>query len=241
MGEFDTAFQHFRSERKQYRVKFTAPKARILVVDDTEINLKVFTSLLSQTKMQIETADSGDACIHLFKKNHYDLIFLDHMMPHKDGIETMKEMKTLQDTPNTDTPVICLTANAISGMREMYIEAGFHDYLTKPIDTSRLENMILRYLPSNLIEHRILVVHEDVAFLKKIKEWLLDGYNVTVVKSEEQAVTFLQKQEADLILMDDGIQLQKEWEESKVIRRHFSEISQDEILTLVRDFFNEDS
>lgn len=241
LGEFDTAFKRFRSERKQYRVKFTAPKARILVVDDTEINLKVFTSLLSKTKMQIETADSGDACIQLFKKNHYDLIFLDHMMPNKDGIETMKEMKTLQDTPNTDTPVICLTANAISGMREMYIEAGFHDYLTKPIDTSRLEDMILRYLPSDLIEHRILVVHEDVAFLKKIKEWLPDCYNVIVVKSEEQAVTFLQKQEVDLILMDDGIELQKEWEESKVIRKHFSEIRQDEILTLVRDFFNEDS
>ena len=241
MGEFDTAFKRFRSERKQYRVKFTAPKARILVVDDTEINLKVFTSLLSKTKMQIETADSGDACIHLFKKNHYDLIFLDHMMPNKDGLETIKEMKTLQDTPNTDTPVICLTANAISGMREMYIEAGFHDYLTKPIDTSRLENMILRYLPSNLIERRILVVHEDVAFLKKMKEWLPDCYDVIVVKSEEQAVTFLQKQEVDLILMDDGIQLQKEWEEAKVIRKHFSEISQDEILTLVRDFFNEDS
>lgn len=241
LGEFDTAFKRFRSERKQYRVKFTAPKARILVVDDTEINLKVFTSLLSKTKMQIETADSGDACIQLFKKNHYDLIFLDHMMPNKDGIETMKEMKTLQGTPNTDTPVICLTANAISGMREMYIEAGFHDYLTKPIDTSRLEDMILRYLPSDLIEHRILVVHEDVAFLKKIKEWLPDCYNVIVVKSEEQAVTFLQKQEVDLILMDDGIQLQKEWEESKVIRKHFSEIRQDEILTLVRDFFNEDS
>jgi CheY-like chemotaxis protein len=126
-------------------------------------------------------------------------------------------------------------------MREMYIEAGFHDYLTKPIDTSRLENMILRYLPSNLIERRILVVHEDVAFLKKMKEWLPDCYNVIVVKSEEQAVTFLQKQEVDLILMDDGIQLQKEWEEAKVIRKHFSEISQDEILTLVRDFFNEDS
>lgn len=241
LGEFDTAFKRFRSERKQYRVKFTAPKARILVVDDTEINLKVFTSLLSKTKMQIETADSGDACIQLFKKKHYDLIFLDHMMPNKDGIETMKEMKTLQDTPNTDIPVICLTANAISGMREMYIEAGFHDYLTKPIDTSRLEDMILRYLPSDLIEHRILVVHEDVAFLKKIKEWLPDCYNVIVVKSEEQAVTFLQKQEVDLILMDDGIQLQKEWEESKVIRKHFSEIRQDEILTLVRDFFNEDS
>ena len=69
--------------------------ARILVVDDNEINLKVFVSLLNQTRMQIETADSGDACIELFKRNFYDVIFLDHMMPDKDGIETLKEMKAL--------------------------------------------------------------------------------------------------------------------------------------------------
>lgn len=80
LGEFDAAFKRFLSERKKYRVQFLAPKARILVVDDVEVNLKVFVNLLSQTKMQIETAQSGDACLALFKQNHYDMIFLDHMM-----------------------------------------------------------------------------------------------------------------------------------------------------------------
>ncbi|MBR6391638.1 MAG: response regulator, partial [Lachnospiraceae bacterium] len=78
-------------------------------------------------------------------------IFLDHMMPDKDGIDTIREMKTLTDTSNTSTPVICLTANAISGMREMYINAGFDDYLTKPIDAERLEMMLLQYLPADKV------------------------------------------------------------------------------------------
>ncbi len=151
LGEFDKAYKRFLSERKQYKVQFVAPKARILVVDDTEINLKVFVSLLAKTKMQIDTADSGDACIALFKRNFYDVIFLDHMMPEKDGIETIKEMKECTDTPNLKTPIICLTANAVSGMREMYINAGFDDYLTKPIDTNRLESLLLMYLPADLV------------------------------------------------------------------------------------------
>ena len=83
--------------------------------------------------------------------DHYDVIFLDHMMPDKDGIETLKEMKTKTDTPNTRTPIICLTANAISGMREMYTNAGFDDYLTKPIDAEKLEMMLLKYLPGDKV------------------------------------------------------------------------------------------
>ena len=215
IGEFDTAVKQLMNNRELYRVKFAAPKARILVVDDNEINLKVFVSLLGDTKMQIDTADSGDAGIALFKRNFYDVIFLDHMMPDKDGIETIKEMKECNDTPNQKTPVICLTANAISGMRETYINAGFDDYLTKPIDTNKLESMLLTYLPQDLVTsaediateekqektnsktlHSILVVSEDVGFLKKIRSRLTDKYNVVLVKSEEQAMTYLQKQEA---------------------------------------------
>lgn len=215
IGEFDTAVKQLMNNRELYRVKFAAPKARILVVDDNEINLKVFVSLLGDTKMQIDTADSGDAGIALFKRNFYDVIFLDHMMPDKDGIETIKEMKERNDTPNQKTPVICLTANAISGMRETYINAGFDDYLTKPIDTNKLESMLLTYLPQDLVTsaediateekqektnsktlHSILVVSEDVGFLKKIRSRLTDKYNVVLVKSEEQAMTYLQKQEA---------------------------------------------
>jgi signal transduction histidine kinase/CheY-like chemotaxis protein len=146
LGAFETASKNLYKERAPYQVQFVAPDAKVLVVDDNEINLKVFVKLLRQTKMQIDTAESGDACIELFKRNFYDVIFLDHMMPGKDGIETIKEMKACADTPNSKTPIICLTANAVSGMREMYINAGFDDYLTKPIDTEKLESMLLRYL-----------------------------------------------------------------------------------------------
>ncbi len=255
VGEFDAAYKRFIRERKQYRVQFLAPKARILVVDDTEVNLKVFVSLLSRTKMQIDTADSGDTCIALFKRNLYDVIFLDHMMPDKDGIETIKEMKECTDTPNKKTPVICLTANAVSGMREMYINAGFDDYLTKPIDTDRLESMLLTYLPPDLVEkvqdegkeeknepeiiHNILIVNEDIELLKKVREWIADRYNVVVVKSEEQALAYLKKHETELIILDCDSPEQNSYDKEKLIRAHFKEISKDEIISQINEFFEE--
>jgi signal transduction histidine kinase/CheY-like chemotaxis protein len=252
LGEFDTAYKRFLQERQQYRVQFTAPKARILVVDDTEVNLKVFVSLLRKTKMQIETADSGDACIALFKRNFYDVIFLDHMMPNKDGIETLKEMKACTDTPNKNTPVICLTANAVSGMREMYIEAGFDDYLTKPIDTGRLESMLLAYLPEDLVEpatedeqpqpmeaqHSVLVVDEDVAVLRQVQEWLSDRYRVVVVKNEEQARKYFEKHEAELILLQETVPWNMECEPSKVIRNALHTMSREEIRRVVAEYFD---
>lgn len=151
IGDFEEAFRRSLSERENYREKFTAPDARVLVVDDTSVNLTVFVNLLKHTALRIDTAESGDEGISFFKENHYDVIFLDHMMPDKDGIETLKEMKETADTPNKETPVICLTANAISGMREMYTNEGFDDYLTKPIDAERLETMLLQYLPKEKV------------------------------------------------------------------------------------------
>lgn len=246
LGEYDAAFKRFLGERKEYKVPFVAPEAKILVVDDTEINLKVFASLLSKTMMQIETAASGDACISLFKRKHYDVIFLDHMMPGKDGIETIKEMKALSDTPNQKTPVICLTANAISGMREMYIEAGFDDYLTKPIDTGRLENMLLRYLPPELVNtatdepaHSILVIDEDVTRLKQTKEWLSKYKNVAVVKSKEQALAYLKKHEAELILADEESGIPDGFDESKIMRVRFGEMNREEIDSNIKVYFDQ--
>lgn len=151
VGDYEEAFRHSLKERHGYREKFTAPHARVLVVDDTPVNLTVFTSLLSRTKIRIDTALNGDEAVIMYRNEHYDVIFLDHMMPNKDGIETLAEMRTYSETPNDKTPIICLTANAISGMREMYINAGFDDYLTKPIDPDRLEVMLLQYLPKGKI------------------------------------------------------------------------------------------
>lgn len=151
VGNYEETFKRSITERKKYKERFTAPHARILVVDDTPVNLSVIKSLLKRTRIQIDAAGSGDEGIGFYRQKHYDVIFLDHMMPDKDGIETLKEMKEIKDTPNAATPVICLTANAISGMREKYIDAGFDDYLTKPIDPDRLETMLLAYIPKGKI------------------------------------------------------------------------------------------
>ena len=146
IGKFKPVIKRAISEHSKASGKFTASNALILVTDDTPMNLTVFKNLLKKTKIQIDTAISGDECIKMTQEKKYDIIFLDHMMPHKDGIETLKEMMEHKDSPNAKTPVVCLTANAIAGARETYIEAGFTDYITKPIDPEILENMIMKYL-----------------------------------------------------------------------------------------------
>lgn len=154
LGDYKEAHQEHLSERKKYQEKFIAPDACVLVVDDTPLNLVVFKGLLKQTQMQIDTACDGDEGISLSREKKYDIIFLDHMMPGKDGIETLKYMKAMPDNPNRDTPVISLTANAISGAREEYLAAGFQDYLTKPVDSTKLESVLLQYLPKEKVRVR---------------------------------------------------------------------------------------
>ena len=152
LGDYRSTYEARVEKTEKYTCKYTAPSARILIVDDNSTNILVFVSLIKGTMIQVDTAYSGDECISLSSKQKYDIIFLDHMMPGKDGVETLKEMKELKDNPNADTPVICLTANAISGAREEYIKDGFDDYLTKPIDPEYLDKMIMDYLPGEKIE-----------------------------------------------------------------------------------------
>lgn len=134
-----------------YDVMFTAPDARVLVVDDNGVNRKVFVNLLKATKMQIDMAESGGKCLEMVSEKHYDLIFLDHMMPEMDGVQTLHHMKEKADYPCKETPVIALTANAISGAREMYLSEGFDDFLSKPVIPEKLEAMVQKMLPQDLI------------------------------------------------------------------------------------------
>ncbi len=136
-----------RAKSETYRVSFTAPDAKILAVDDIPINLTVFTSLLKETKMQIDTALSGTECLAKASQETYDIILLDHMMPDMDGMETMYKLRTSDDMNYKETPIIVVTANAITGMREGYLREGFTDYISKPIDTKKLEKMLIQYLP----------------------------------------------------------------------------------------------
>lgn len=134
----------------EYQTTYVAPKARVLVVDDNKMNLKVFRNLLKQTQMQIFEAESGKECLDMLSRQSFDLIFLDHMMPEMDGMETLciiREKKLCGETP-----IIMLTANAIIGDKEKYLKAGFDDFLSKPIIPDQLDKIILRHLPEKLIE-----------------------------------------------------------------------------------------
>ena len=131
---------------------FRAPGAKLLVVDDNEMNLKVFKGLLKNHDMQIDVAMSGRECLSLMEQNSYHIIFMDHQMPEMDGVETLKQTALLQNNLSKDAVMIILTANAISGAKEMFIKEGFRDYLSKPVSLPKLEQMILKYLPQELIE-----------------------------------------------------------------------------------------
>ena len=122
-----------------------ASSLEILVVDDTRVNLSVVRGLLKATNARVELCASGAKCLEMIAKKHYDMVLLDHMMPNMDGIETIHKAKELADSKCKDTVFIALTANAISGAKEMYLSEGFDDYLSKPVNSKHLENMIEKY------------------------------------------------------------------------------------------------
>lgn len=151
LGDFEKQYNESLHSTKNYKQKFIAPMGRILIVDDNAMNLAVAQGLLKETRLQIDVASSGGECLELLKRKTYHVICLDHMMPVMDGVETLHAIKKLEGNPSADTPVIALTANAVAGAREFYLNEGFQDYLTKPIDADKFENMLIKYLPENVV------------------------------------------------------------------------------------------
>lgn len=174
------------SKEYDYQTGYMAPDAKILVVDDNDMNRKVFKGLLKQTGMQVHEAEGGISCLEMVKKYAFHMIFLDHMMPEMDGIETLQAMREQCLCP--DTPVIMLTANAVVGAKEQYLQAGFHDFLTKPIMPDKLDNIILQYLPKELVKGAEYLKEElpakDMGSLPEIEEFDFD-YAIKLLKSEE--------------------------------------------------------
>lgn len=151
MGDFHRRYRDVSRENAKYQQKFEAPGVKILVVDDVEVNLKVIVNLLKKTKIRVDTALNGKQCIAMAEQNAYDIILMDHMMPEMNGVETYAKIKESPRSLNRNTPVIMLTANAISGVREEYLKSGFADYLSKPVLGDKLEEVILKYLPEGKI------------------------------------------------------------------------------------------
>ena len=146
IGSFQERARRAAKEHN-YHASFTAPEGEILLVDDNRVNRRVFCGLLKQTQVKITDVGSGRECLDHIRQKHYDIIFLDHMMPEMDGMETMEHMKEMEDNLCRETPVIMLTANAIMGAKEQYLAAGFDDFLAKPIDQTKLERLMMHWMP----------------------------------------------------------------------------------------------
>ncbi|WP_158212856.1 ATP-binding protein [Fibrobacter sp. UWB5] len=157
LGDFEKLYKQHVNVVDAAHERFEAPKAKILVVDDVQMNLKVFAGLLKDTKIQIDTAINGADALELIQSKRYDVIFLDHMMPVMDGIEAFRRMKKLEKNPNVITPVVMLTANAVSDARNGYMDEGFSDYMAKPIREEALLATLKKFLSKDLVK----VLHEE--------------------------------------------------------------------------------
>jgi len=150
VGKFDERYLKTKNDALNYTESFKAPAGRILAVDDVDMNLSLIKGLLKKTELTIDCVTSGDLAIKKCRETQYHAILMDHMMPGMDGLECMKRIRS-DNGKNTNTPIIVLTANAVVGMRDKYIEDGFDNYLSKPVDSIKLEEMIRSYLPEEIV------------------------------------------------------------------------------------------
>ncbi len=182
LGDFEKHYRESLRSIEDYHEKFIAPMGRVLIVDDNAMNLAVAQGLLKGTRLQVDVAASGEECLELIKRKTYHVICMDHMMPVMDGVQTLHAIRALEGNPSRDIPVIALTANAVAGARELYLKEGFQDYLTKPIDADKFENMLIEYLPDNVV-------------------YMTHNMNINDAYEEEEAGNELSIRESQLYLM----------------------------------------
>ena len=153
MGDFKTRYNEFVHASENKSIHFYAPNASILAIDDVPMNLRVMSGLMKETFARFDPVSNGMEAIEKFRRNHYDLIFLDHTMPIVDGLDILTIMKTLDDHPNQHTPIVMLTADDGTTAKTICETAGFADFLTKPVHEDALFTILLKFLPKELINH----------------------------------------------------------------------------------------
>ncbi|MCI8751567.1 MAG: response regulator [Lachnospiraceae bacterium] len=163
IGDFKEKYKKFVKAQEKYKESFIAPDAKVLLVDDNTMNHVVVKNLLKQTKVNIKSVRSGKECIECVQDERFDIIFLDHMMPGMSGIEALEYLNIMEDNKCKGIPVIAMTANAISGAREMYLEAGFSDYISKPVNSKELEAMLQKYLPTEKLKEWVCNLEETTS------------------------------------------------------------------------------
>lgn len=153
IGDYESHLSAVKKRENDETRKFIAPEARILIVDDNAVNREVADGLMKPLDMHVDEACSGFECLKMMDERQYHIVFMDHMMPEMDGIQTLHEIKKLPSSVWRSTAVIALTANAGADARNTYLREGFTDYMMKPVDVNQLYRMIERYLPDEIIKY----------------------------------------------------------------------------------------
>ncbi|MCR5784896.1 MAG: response regulator [Eubacterium sp.] len=164
--------------KERYVSSFHAPDAAILIVDDTVMNIEVIKGLISDTQIKIYTAESGMEALSIMTQHKFDIIFMDHRMPGMDGIETLNASTVMQGNLNKETPFVALTANVVSGAREMFLQNGFVEYMSKPVDSIKLEQTIINLLPEDKVIYRGEPGFEEVFYEEDYEEVNQDVLNL---------------------------------------------------------------
>ena len=222
IGDFTDAIKNMNRNGTEYTPAVIAPNARALIVDDNEMNLEVISGLMESTMIKVDTALSGPEAIAKLEKKRYDIIFLDQMMPGMSGIDTLETIQSRFDMRGVS--VIALTADAVSGAKEFYLEKGFNDYLSKPVKVDELEKALREHLPKALLVSKedirriteakekkiadeaglksVVVINPDSEALKEVKAEISGFYKSTLVTDVEKAKRYLDKHDAEYIMLD---------------------------------------
>ena len=225
IGDFTDRIRQIRNDKDVNTPLVIAPNATALVVDDNELNLEVISGLMERTRMRVDLALSGAEGIEKMENRRYDIVFLDQMMPGMDGVTTLKNMRMKYDMRGVS--VIALTADAVAGAKEFYLEKGFDDYLSKPVKSEALESILINHLPKNLLlteedikritaqeEEKkreknqqtdkpvVLVVNDSPEKLNELKELLSEKYKGVFVRDEASAEKYLSKHEVEFVIRD---------------------------------------
>lgn len=150
-GPYSVHIKKIQSERQNFVCGFAAPEASVLVIDDTDVNIIVARGLMKPYNMQVDSGSCGEDCLKMMQGRHYDIIFIDHMMPVMDGIETLGKIKSMDRKFTEGTRIIAMTGNTGSAAREFYLDQGFDDYITKPVEPEMLGEILFRNLPNDKI------------------------------------------------------------------------------------------
>lgn len=175
-------------------LNFTAPSAHILIVDDNEMNLKVAMGLLEPLKMNIDVAESGKMALEMIQKKKYHIIFMDHMMPVMDGVETTRHIRELEDDYYRNVPIIALTANALMDARKKFTEAGMNDFVAKPIEMKDICAKIKKWLPQELVQRMCIAQKEEEAAAGEEKT-ALEENGAGEEKAAEEEITGIDREE----------------------------------------------